>query len=100
MALDTRNKRASALGVAVATFALVLPNPDGLTLDQGDRQQTAFVYRGILARLPILHLPETIHLKAGGSLLMSLLGGGRQMVRLTGGGATTIRLKGGAGHVG
>ena len=52
MALDSRDKRASALGVAVATFALVLPNPDGATLDQGDRQQVSFCYRGILAAAP------------------------------------------------
>ena len=49
MALDSQNKRASALGVAVATFALVLPNPDGAALNQGDRQQVAFAYRGIAA---------------------------------------------------
>lgn len=49
MALDSRDKRASALGVAVATFALVLPNPDGAALNQGDRQQVAFCYRGIAA---------------------------------------------------
>lgn len=49
MAVDTRDKRASVLGLAVATFALVLPNPDGAALSQADRQQTAFCYAGIEA---------------------------------------------------
>ena len=48
MAIDTRDRRASVLGLALG-LALVLPNPDGLALDQGDRQQTAFCYRGISA---------------------------------------------------
>lgn len=48
MALDTRNKRASALACGLA-FLTVLPAPDGLTLDQGDRQQVAACYRGIVA---------------------------------------------------
>lgn len=48
MALDTRNRRASALACGLA-FLTVLPAPDGLTLDQGDRQQVAALYRGILA---------------------------------------------------
>jgi hypothetical protein len=51
MALDTADKRASALGVAVATLALVLPTPDGLALSQGDRQHVTFSYRGIAAAL-------------------------------------------------
>lgn len=49
MPVDTRDKRASVLGLAVATFALVLPNPDGAALTQADRQQTAFSYAGIAA---------------------------------------------------
>ncbi len=49
MALDSRDKRASTLGLAVAPFALVLPNPDGAALAQADRQQVAFCYAGIAA---------------------------------------------------
>ena len=45
MALDTRNKRASAVGLALA-WRLVLPNPDG-SLIQADRQQAALCYAGI-----------------------------------------------------
>jgi hypothetical protein len=46
MAVDTRDKRASVLGLGLAAL-LVLPQPG--TLDQGDRQQTAYSYRGIEA---------------------------------------------------
>lgn len=42
--IDTRDKRASALH-------LPLPTPDGLTLNQGDRQQAAWHYRGISAEV-------------------------------------------------
>jgi hypothetical protein len=44
MAVDTRDKRFSMLGFA-NPFRLVLPNPDG-TIDQADRQQFAYLYRG------------------------------------------------------
>ena len=45
--MDTRNKRASAISTARSWLPL-FPDPDG-TLDQGDRQQTAWAYVGILA---------------------------------------------------
>lgn len=47
MALDTRNKRASALGL-IAGLALVLPTADS-SIAQADRQQVAFSYSGIAA---------------------------------------------------
>lgn len=45
--LDTRSKRASSAGIALA-FILTPPLPDG-TLTQGDRQHIAVSYSGILA---------------------------------------------------
>ena len=45
--LDTRSKRASSAGIALA-FVLAPPLPDG-TLTQGDRQHIAVSYSGILA---------------------------------------------------
>ncbi len=48
MAVDTRNKRASVIALALP-FTILGGNPDG-TIDQADRQQTAWVYSGILAR--------------------------------------------------
>ena len=47
MALDTRSKRASSVGILLA-FVLAPPLPDG-TLGQGDRQHIAATYSGILA---------------------------------------------------
>lgn len=47
MAVDTRSKRASVLGIGLAA-ALTLPLPDG-TVGQADRQHVAFCYPGITA---------------------------------------------------
>jgi hypothetical protein len=47
MALDTRSKRASSVGILLP-FVLAPVLPDG-TIDQGDRQHTALSYSGILA---------------------------------------------------
>lgn len=47
MAIDTRNERASAMNVA-SPWRGLLPNPDA-TIDQADRQQSTFMYAGILA---------------------------------------------------
>lgn len=46
MAVDTRDKRASALREGL------LPLPDGLAFNQGDRQQILWQYRGINANPP------------------------------------------------
>jgi len=46
MAIDTRNKRASALREGL------LPLPDGAAFDGGDRQQILWQYRGIGAEPP------------------------------------------------
>lgn len=45
--MDTRNKRASAIGVAFVA-ALILPAPDA-TVGQPDRQHAAYSYAGIQA---------------------------------------------------
>jgi hypothetical protein len=47
MAVDTRSRRASVLGIALAVN-LTLPLSDG-TVGQPDRQHVAFCYPGILA---------------------------------------------------
>jgi hypothetical protein len=47
MAIDTRDKRSSCLGID-GSFRYVLPNPDG-TINQPDRQHIAYVYRAISA---------------------------------------------------
>ena len=51
MAVDTRSKRASVLGIGLAA-ALTLPLVDG-TVAQADRQHVAFAYAGLIAGSPI-----------------------------------------------
>jgi len=53
MPVDTRDKRAAVLGYALPIT--IYPNPDG-ALGQADRQQTAFLYPGILAGAPVVEL--------------------------------------------
>jgi hypothetical protein len=48
MALDSADKRASALGVN-ASSPKAFPTPDGSLASQADRQHCAGVYRGVLA---------------------------------------------------
>lgn len=50
MAIDTRDKRGSTIGLGLV---LVLPLANS-GVDQGDRQQTAHIYRGILAAAPVV----------------------------------------------
>ena len=50
MALDSRNKRASACWPLLPSRGL-LPLPDG-TIDQADRQTLVLLYAGILANAP------------------------------------------------
>lgn len=45
MAIDTRDKRASCIGID-GPYRFVLPNPDGAAEDSGDRKQMAYKYRG------------------------------------------------------
>lgn len=54
MAIDTRDKRASVLGLGLASL-LVLPAP--AALDQPDRQQLAYCYRGLSASAPVVVTP-------------------------------------------
>lgn len=52
MAVDTRNKRASAVGLALA-FSLMLPSPDG-SITNADWAQCAASYAGIAAGIPVI----------------------------------------------
>ena len=51
MAIDTRDRRASCLGIDGA-YRIVFPDPDGSLASQADRQQMAGTYPGILASTP------------------------------------------------
>lgn len=57
MAVDTRDKRASILGLGLA-LRLVLPNPGAI--DQPDRQQLAYSYRGITTGTPVAQINQII----------------------------------------
>lgn len=56
--VDTRDKRASAVGEF--SFWEVLPGPDS-SINQGDRMQVAWVYRGIAPRTPTPSHFHTLH---------------------------------------
>lgn len=58
MAVDTRSKRASVLGVGLAAV-LTLPLSDG-TVGQPDRQHVAFCYAGISAQEELAATPDVI----------------------------------------
>lgn len=60
MAIDSRDKRGSIIGLGLV-LVLPLANSD---IDQGDRQQTSHIYRGILAGTPIVVLPGAIRVSA------------------------------------
>lgn len=55
MAIDTAQKRASALGVALVSTLLIIP---GGGIDQSDRQTIAHSYGGILATAPVIDTPD------------------------------------------
>lgn len=55
MAIDTAQKRASALGVALISTLLIIP---GGGIDQSDRQTIAHSYGGILATAPVIDTPD------------------------------------------
>lgn len=65
MAIDSRDKRASCIGIDGA-YRFVLPNPDAGAENQGDRQQMAFKYRGINASPPVVGGGLLIRMQAEG----------------------------------
>lgn len=56
MGVDTRDKRASAIGIGLPFR--VLPNPG--TIDQPDRQHVGYLYRAITAANPVVILGDLI----------------------------------------
>lgn len=58
MAVDTRAKRASVLGLCAAVV-LTLPAPDA-TVGQDDRQHTSFCYSGLTASAAVIATAEVI----------------------------------------
>jgi hypothetical protein len=89
MAVDSRDKRASVLGLGLAAL-VVLPAPG--TLDQADRQHVAYCYRGITADLP--PLASTIAITAWYDPTITLVAIDDSTIRLTGRYDATITLTG------
>lgn len=58
MAIDSRNKRFSLMGLAVAAV-VTLPTPDGAIDTAGERQQYLHLYSGITAGSPVV-LPDIL----------------------------------------
>lgn len=94
MALDSRDRRASALACGLA-FLAILPAPDGLALDQGDRQQTACCYRGIAAGPPVLVVTSTLALEGGFGYTVAVVGGDGFTLSVTGADGFTLDVEGG-----
>lgn len=69
MPIDTRSKRASAVGLLLP-FLLAPPAPDG-TIEQRDRQHAAHAYSGVFAAFPIF--PQVT--EYGGGLVEMCFGG-------------------------
>ena len=67
MAIDTRNRRASVVGLAMA-ITLTLPAPDG-TVSQADRQHVAVSYSGVKASAALSSRPQWLmdRLRLGGA---------------------------------
>lgn len=79
--MNTPSKRASAIGIGLA-LRLVLPVRDG-TIDQADRQHTAYSYAGILASSAIVGPHDVVSLSASIRRAVSLGASVRRMVPLT-----------------
>lgn len=62
MPVDTRNKRASVLGLGLASL-LVLPAPDA-TVHAVDRPHVAYSYSGLAAEAPVVGPVDLVELTA------------------------------------
>lgn len=81
MAIDTRNKRASILGVGLAA-ALALPAPDGAVVE-ADRQHVGFAYAAATGGAVVVE--PTPHAFAGGVLRTRIYAGGMTAAHYAGG---------------
>lgn len=59
MAVDTRNKRASVIGLAFSVL-LTLPAPDA-TVHDVDRPHLAYSYSGLTAEAPVVGPPDIVN---------------------------------------
>lgn len=73
MAVDTASKRGSAINIS-CPWRGIFPFPDAV-IDQGDRQQTAFMFSGQLAGPPTVATPIGISSLSGLSGLQGIIRG-------------------------
>lgn len=92
MALDSRAKRASSVGIGLL-WLLAPPLPDG-AISQGDRQHIAISYSGILADEADPDVLSAIALTGSFAQSISLTGSYASSVSLTGSYAPSISLTG------
>lgn len=91
MAVDSRDKRASVIGLGLAAL-LVLPEPG--TIDQPDRQHVAYSYRGIEAGEAVVVAPETIDITGTHAPTVSVTGTYSPTISLSGAYTPTIEVTG------
>lgn len=73
MAVDTRDKRFSMIGIGSALFK-AMPNPDGGFASAADRQMLAYTYSGIAADAPSDEASEGIPFSPTFSPVQSITG--------------------------
>lgn len=97
MAIDTRDKRASVIGLDLPS-GRVLPLPG--TLDSGDRLHLALLYRGIAASSPTPSTPPPVvgRVMGRGESVVRVRGAGVASVRVVGRGESKVRVMGEGGE--
>ena len=81
MAIDSRNKRASAIVVA-NPWRLIHPNPFG-TIDAAARLQVGWSYKGSVAGAPFV-LPEALIILTAGTHPRALMAGSTERALVSG----------------
>jgi hypothetical protein len=85
MAIDTRNRRASMMGLGL-TALLVLPTSDG-TIEASDRQHFLGLYSGLALAPPEPSAPSRVlaDISAAGVIVRRITGSVEAVRRITGG---------------
>jgi|15BtaG_2_1085339.scaffolds.fasta_scaffold01178_5 hypothetical protein len=92
MAVDTRDKRASAIGEF--SFMEIFPNPDGDISSLANRQQAAWNYP-MAVELSVIKLPATVSVRRVGPATVSVsrVGAGAVSVGRVSGDTTTVSVR-------
>jgi hypothetical protein len=90
MAVDTRDKRMSMLGLAKASVRL-FQNPTG-TIGAAARAILEFLYSGILPSAPVAALPRVLSLRASVSTALAMRASNSAAVSLSASRSTAITM--------